>query len=85
MHISAALGLAKIVHVVHILSMERLQEWMEKRGKTDAALAALVDGKPSRSQISRIRRGISGTSKAAAHKLEKVTGIPWHEFIGGEQ
>lgn len=83
MHIFAVRGLIWSVHLVHIAPMNRLQQWMAKSGTNDAQLAELVKNKPTRSQISRIRRNESGASKATAHKLEQVTGIPWHEFIGG--
>jgi transcriptional regulator with XRE-family HTH domain len=62
--------------------MKQLQAWMKKRGMKDAGLAELVNGVPSRAQISRIRRGKNGASPETAKKLQKVTGIPWHEFIG---
>lgn len=64
--------------------MERLQQWMSKRGETDTSLAQKVTetGHPiSRVQITRIRNGKSGASKPTAQKLEEITGIPWHEFI----
>jgi transcriptional regulator with XRE-family HTH domain len=75
--------LAQAVHLVHIFPMTQLAQWMSKRGIGDSALADKAGGEISRSQISRIRRGISGTSRETAKRLEKITGIPWHEFIGG--
>lgn len=59
---------------------------MKRNGETDGTLADKITrrGHPiSRVQILRIRHG-RGTSKAAARELEKVTGIPWHEFIEPE-
>lgn len=64
--------------------MTQLQGWMNAQGLKDGDLAAKVKV-VSRATISRIRRGVNGASKETAQKLEKVTGIPWHEFIGGAQ
>jgi transcriptional regulator with XRE-family HTH domain len=83
MHKLAGRGIAAFVHLVHIATMTQLAEWMKSKGLGDAELAEKAKGDISRSQISRIRRGISGASKDTAYKLEKITGIPWHEFIGG--
>lgn len=63
--------------------MTDLQTWMEKNGWDDVRLAKHLG--LDRSQISRIRRRVSGTSKAIALKLERLTGTPWHAFIGGEE
>lgn len=35
----------------------------------------------SRAYISRLRRGLLGASKARAHEIEALTGLPWHSFI----
>ena len=64
--------------------MTQLQGWMDTHGLKDRDLADKVKV-VSRATISRIRRGVNGASKDTAHKLEKITGIPWHEFIGGAQ
>lgn len=60
-----------------------LQEWMSREGLNDAALASRT-GKISRSQISRIRRGISRPEPATARELERLTGIPAATFVMGE-
>lgn len=83
MHNLCVAGLERSVHLVHIGPMTRLSDWMDAKGIKDEALAEKAKGAVSRTQISRIRRGLSGASKKTAHKLEKITGIPWHEFIGG--
>lgn len=57
---------------------------MDAHGLKDGDVAAKLKA-VSRVTVSRIRRGINGTSKPTAHKLEKLTGIPWHQFIGGAQ
>lgn len=64
--------------------MTQLQGWMDTHGLKDGDVAAKVKV-VSRATISRIRRGVNRASPETAHKLEKVTGIPWHEFIGGAQ
>lgn len=61
--------------------MTKLQQWMDKNGLDDGALAKLV--KRSRPQISRIRRGVVGASVATARALERVTGIKWWHFVPG--
>jgi transcriptional regulator with XRE-family HTH domain len=53
-----------------------LQEWMDKNGLNDAALAKMVNGALSRSQISRIRRAESMPSKGAALALQAVIKKP---------
>jgi hypothetical protein len=58
---------------------------MDAHKEDDSSLAQRITnaGHPlSRVQVSRIRRGESGASKATAVALEKLTGIPWHDFIG---
>lgn len=55
---------------------------MNTHGLKDGDVAAKVKV-VSRATISRIRRGVNGASKETAQRLEKVTGIPWHSFIGG--
>lgn len=62
--------------------MTKLQAWMTKHDKRDADVARTV--KRSRTQISRIRRGIVGASPATARRLETLTGIKWWAFIGGK-
>ena len=62
------------------LDMRDLDQWMKQEGLDDKAVAALVG--TSRVQISRIRRGLSGTRRDKAEKLQDLTGIPWPEFIG---
>ena len=59
-----------------------LKDWMQQDdSRKDETVASAIG--ISRVQISRIRRGLNGASKATAHKLETLTGIPWHEFISG--
>lgn len=59
--------------------MHNLQAWMTANKESDETLAEKLS--MSRVQVSRIRRGINGASKATALKLEDLTGIPWHAFI----
>lgn len=59
--------------------MTALDGWMTKNGWDDAKLAESIGR--DRSQVSRIRRGLSGTTKEVALKLEEITGIAWHSFI----
>jgi transcriptional regulator with XRE-family HTH domain len=61
-----------------------LQEWMDKRKLNDAQVAARVDGL-SRSQVSRIRRGVSRPSPETALKLSQLTKIPPQKLIFAEQ
>lgn len=67
---------------VHESVMTQLQSWMNTHRLKDRDVAAKVKI-VSRATISRIRRGVNGASKETAQKLEKITGIPWHTFIGG--
>lgn len=64
-----------------IALMRNPAKWKLKDGAeiSDADLADMIE--LDRSQVSRIRRRRSGTSKPVAQKLEQLTGIPWHEFI----
>lgn len=62
--------------------MTKLQAWMTKHDKWDADVARTV--KRSRTQISRIRRGIVGASPTTARRLEALTKIKWWAFIGGK-
>lgn len=78
----AQLGLTDIVYGVHISSMTPLERWMDDKGWDDARLAAAIGR--DRSQVNRIRRGVSGTTKEVALKIEELTGIPWHAFIAPE-
>lgn len=59
--------------------MTKLQRWMTANQKDDAAMSRLV--RLDRSQISRIRRGVTGASRATAIKLQLITGIRWWHFI----
>lgn len=59
-----------------------LHQWMETEGVTDAELAARVRVL-SRSQISRIRRGLSAPRRNAARALAEVTGIPFADLLVG--
>jgi transcriptional regulator with XRE-family HTH domain len=61
-----------------------LAEWMEAEGLKDAGLAERLNGKLSRSQISRIRRRKSIPPIDTAKLLESVTGIPAAEILFGE-
>jgi len=60
-----------------------LQEWMDRKGLKDADLAAQVKVL-SRSQISRIRRGVSNPKPDAAKALAALTRIPVVKFLTGE-
>lgn len=60
-----------------------LQQWMERNGLNDAALAARVEGL-SRSQVNRIRRGVSRPTPNTARKLATITGIDVAKFVLGE-
>lgn len=62
--------------------MTKLQQWMTQRGKLDRDVARAV--KRDRSQISRIRRGISAASLSTAQRLERLTGIKWWNFVERE-
>jgi transcriptional regulator with XRE-family HTH domain len=59
--------------------MQRLQDWMIEHGLTDSDVAEEVGC--SRVQVSRVRRSVCKPSPDLAMKLEKLTGIAWHEFI----
>jgi transcriptional regulator with XRE-family HTH domain len=61
--------------------MTRLQTWIDRQKPPprDDELAKEIG--ISRVQVYRIRSGQSGASPATAEKLERLTGIPWHEFI----
>lgn len=63
--------------------MTQLQRWMDKHDKLDGDVARLV--KRSRSQISRIRRGVTGASPKTAKRLDALTGIRWFNFIEGRR
>jgi plasmid maintenance system antidote protein VapI len=59
--------------------MTMLDRWMTENGWDDSKLAEAIAR--DRSQVSRIRRGVCGTTKEVALRIEKITGIAWHEFI----
>jgi transcriptional regulator with XRE-family HTH domain len=61
-----------------------LNHWMIEHGMTDGALSKALGGIVSRSQLSRIRRGLSRPRKPVAQALEGVTGIPAARFVMGE-
>lgn len=61
-----------------------LQQWMDRKGLTDADVAAKVEGL-SRSQVSRIRRGVSRPSPETALKLAKLTKIRPETLIYAER
>lgn len=54
---------------------------MAKNGLRDHQVAN--NAGVSRVQISRIRRGVCGASVPTARRLEKLTKIKWHYFVGG--
>jgi len=64
--------------------MTALKDWMERKALSDADVAARIDGL-SRSQVSRIRRGVSRPSPETAEKLAALTRIPAAKFIFGER
>jgi transcriptional regulator with XRE-family HTH domain len=63
---------------VHIAGMEArktpLATWMADNGKTDQAVAAALN--ITRSQVNRVRNGVSNPSIATATALSLLTGIP---------
>lgn len=65
-----------------------LKEWMDLKQITDEALAAEIGAKTgeriSRSQINRIRNGLSNPRLKKARALEAVTKIPAAQFMLGE-
>ena len=67
---------------MHIQVMTRLDRWMTDNEWDDAKMAEAIGR--DRSQVSRIRRGLSGASKDTALKLATITGIAWHHFIEPE-
>jgi len=60
--------------------LSELEAWMKGANTSDAALAGKLN--ISRVQVSRIRRKVNGASRKTALKLEQITGLPWHSFIG---
>lgn len=60
---------------MHIPAMTALKQWMEENRKTDADVAAAV-GSVSRSQVNRLKNGVSKPSFDSAAALEELTGIP---------
>lgn len=76
------IALDDIAHVVHIWAM--LAAWMEKEGLNDAQVSVRLGRVISRSQVSRIRRGISVSTPKVAQLLEGLTGIPAWEFVRPE-
>lgn len=60
--------------------MQKLQDWMIVKGERDETLAPKLG--ITRVQMSRIRRSVNGASKRTALELERLTNIPWYEFIG---
>lgn len=61
-----------------------LQEWMDLKTMNDADLERELEGRVSRSQISRIRRGKCRPSIETAKVLEHLTKIPAATFVMGE-
>jgi len=61
-----------------------LQEWMDLKDLKDAGLERELNKALSRSQISRIRRGVSKPSLEKARLLERHTKIPAAAFLTGE-
>ena len=68
---------------MHINRMT-LHEWMIREGLTDAAVAEKLGGKVGRSQVNRIRRGVSRPGPELARALESLTQIPAAKFVMGE-
>jgi len=64
------------------MHMTTLKAWMETTGRDDAAVAAAVDVKISRSQVNRLKNGVSKPSWKTAAALERLTGIPAGELFG---
>ena len=63
----------------YIGRMTDLERWMTLKKETDLSLSQKL--KCSRAYVSRLRRGLLGASKARAHEIEAITGIPWYSFI----
>ena len=57
-----------------------LQQWMDERALKDEPMAKLIGG-VTRSQISRIRRGVSTPQIPLANRLQELTGIPATSFF----
>jgi len=57
---------------------------MDQHGVKDAGLAERLGHQLSRSQVNRIRRGVSRPSIEGAKVLEAVTRIPAARFVMGE-
>lgn len=77
--VTDTLDLSHAVPKSHIGRMTILQRWMTKNGKRDDDVARAI--KRDRSQISRIRRGVTGCSRGTAMKLQLLTSIRWHKFM----
>lgn len=57
---------------------------MTRNGVKDAELAEKIGHQLSRSQVNRIRRGVSRPSIEGAKALEAATKIPASRFVMGE-
>jgi transcriptional regulator with XRE-family HTH domain len=67
------------MHWVHNTSMTILQNWMTSKGLKDLDLVEPLGR--SRSQISRLRRGVSRPEPETVEKLAEITGIPAWDFL----
>lgn len=56
-----------------------LDRWMSDNGKTDEAVAAELT--ITRSQVNRVRNGVSNPSIATATALSRLTGIPIEQLF----
>lgn len=59
--------------------MTKLQRWMTKNNKCDAAVGRAI--KRHRSHVGRLRRGKTAASHTTALRLEALTGIRWWNFM----
>lgn len=72
-------GLHLNVRRAYIDYMTDLERWMTLKKETDLSLSQKLNC--SRAYVSRLRRGLLGASKARAHEIEAITGLPWYTFI----
>lgn len=61
-----------------------LDQWMKREKLTDEQMSARLGGKPSRSQINRIRRRECAPKLHVALALQGMTGIPAEKLFGAE-
>lgn len=69
------------MHIPHMADEPKtpLDRWMRLNERTDESLAAEL--KITRSQVNRVRNGMSDPSAATARALSKLTGIPFADLF----